>query len=491
VSLAAASTGPRHELDLWHPTGAPVHRLALGGRGTTDGGRHGAGIDIAVVAPGPAEVNRAWLQGAIGEATARLARDGVLWVIVPRRWRRTAERTLARSGLAQLDAVLTVPAWPRTAHLIPIAPETLGDAGLRHLGLAPAVARAASVLARTNAGVALLRRTAPGCALLAARPPLPSAFRWLADLDGAATVATATVATGTRNDARAAVALRFPDGASAPDLVVKVPLDARGRVRLRREREALETLGAGAARAGAAVPVVRPVAVPWLLATAPLAGQPASAVLSRDAGQLGRIATAVADWLLVWGRATASATVATSAVLDELLLVPLERVAAALATPPAYRDALHRLAGRLEGHELVLTAAHNDLTMANVLDAGDGIGVIDWEDASGADLALGDLWYSLADALSHARGLTHAEAVEALVRGAPEAPAALAAAPAKLSAELSLSRDQSLLGFHACWLGHAADELQRGQSDHPFLPVVRHVASARLLWPDGDEPAAP
>jgi hypothetical protein len=196
----------------------------------------------------------------------------------------------------------------------------------------------------------------------------------------------------------------------------------------------------------------------------------------------------VADWLRAWGRATASTTVATSAVLDELLLAPLEQVTAAVATPSAYPEALHRLAGRLEGHDLVLTAAHNDLTMANVLDAGDRIGVVDWEEAAAAALPLGDLWYSLADALARARDLTHAEAVVALVRGAPPTPAVLADAPATLSAELSLSRDQSLLGFHACWLAHAADELGRGQSDGPFLAVVRDVASAHLLWPDGDEP---
>jgi hypothetical protein len=461
-----------------------VSRLGLGAGRAADGDHEGP-IDIAVVAPDPAEINRAWLERAIGEAAERLASDGLLWVIVPRRWRRTAERTLARRGLAQLEAILTVPAWPHSAHLVPIAPGTLRDAAVRHLGLTPALARLASVVAQTRPGVAVLRRTAPGCALLAARRPPPSAFRWLADLDGAATVATATVAAGVRDDARVAVALRFADGASTPDLVVKVPLDAGGRERLRRERHALEALAPAAARAGAAVPVLHPVDQS-VLAMAPLRGRPASAVLARDAGQLVRLATAVADWLRTWGRATASTTVAGSGLLDAQLLMPLAQVASALATPPAYRDALHRLAGRLNGHALVLTAAHNDLTMANVLDAGNGIAVVDWEEAAAADLPLRDLWYALADALSHAHGLTHAAAVDALVRPAPETPAALAGAPASWSAELSLSRDQSLLGFHACWLGHAVDELRRGQAGGPFAAVVRHVASARLLWPDGD-----
>jgi hypothetical protein len=474
-----ASAGPRSELDLWHPTGVPARRLTLGAWAAADDSGREQAVDIAVVAPGPAEVDRAWLEDAIGVATERLAEGGVLWVIVPRRWRRAAERTLARRGLAQLDAILTVPEWPHTAHLVPIAPATLRDAAVRHLGLPPALARVAGVLARTKAGARVLRRAAPGCALLAGRPPA-RVFRWLADLDGTATAATATVAAGTRGDARVAVALRFADGASTPDLVVKVPLDEPGRERLTRERRALEALGPAAARAGAAVPALRPVAVPWLVATAPLPGLPASAVLARDAGQLPRLATAVTDWLRAWGEATASTTTATPALLEELLLGPLERVAPAAPTPPAYREALHRLAERLEGRPLVLTAAHNDLTMANVLDADDGIGIIDWEEASAADLPLRDLWYALADGLTHARGIAHADAVEALVRSEPQTPAAIAAA-------LSLSSDQSLLGFHACWLAHAADEVGRGQSDGPFLAVVRQVGSARLLWPARDD----
>jgi len=94
-----------------------------------------------------------------------------------------------------------------------------------------------------------------------------------------------------------------------------------------------------------------------------------------------------------------------------------------------YVEALHALAVRLEGRTVVLSAAHNDLTMANVLVAGSGVGVVDWESASATAPPLADLWYALADGVSRAGGITHAQAVAALARRHAPIPAALAAAP--------------------------------------------------------------
>jgi hypothetical protein len=197
---------------------------------------------------------------------------------------------------------------------------------------------------------------------------------------------------------------------------------------------------------------------------------------------------AVADWLRAWGRATATATVASAALLDELLLAPLEQVTSAVSTPPAYRDALQRLAGRLEGHELVLTAAHNDLTMANVLVTGDGtIGVVDWESADGASPPLADDWYACADGLARAGGLTHAQAVAQIARRRAPIAAQLATRLDERSSQLGLSADEQLLAFHACWLHHAGNELDRGIRGGAFDAVVRSVAETRLRWPAGED----
>jgi thiamine kinase-like enzyme len=153
-----------------------------------------------------------------------------------------------------------------------------------------------------------------------------------------------------------------------------------------------------------------------------------------------------------------------------------------------YVDGLRRLAARLERAGVVLTAAHNDLTMANVWLSDGRIGVLDWETAAGDGLPLSDLWYALADALARARRTPHDHALAALVHAGGTVPAALVHAPRKHAAGLSLTPDQALLGFHACWLGHAATELRRGTPGR-FVAVVARVAAERLLWPAGEDRA--
>jgi hypothetical protein len=466
---------------MWHPTGAPRLRLALGQWAGTGGGEDDGPVDLAVVAPSGVEVSRAWLRRSISLAGERLAADGVLWIIVSRRWRGTAERALRRCDLVLLDAVLTIPAWPHSEHLVPLEPAALRDAGPRHLGLPRAAAWIAGGLVSANGVRRLVRRVAPGCALVAAREPRPRVLRWLGDLDGRG-IATATVSAGPRRGARVAVAMRFGARKHAPDLVVKVALDETGMKRVQAERAALERLGAAAASAGAEVPVPRPSTPPWLLATSALAGRPAAAVLASASRRLEPIAAAVADWLLEWNSATASEMPATEALLDELLVGPADRLTAAGVAAEHYAAAMTMLAGRLQGRGLLVVAAHNDLTMANVLDGGQSLGILDWESATAVGLPLVDLWYALADGVVHASSVTHAGAVEALVAGRPPAPAELARTPAKHAAALGLTVDQAILAFHACWLGHADDELRRGLADGPFMAVVRGVGTRRLVW---------
>jgi hypothetical protein len=476
----AMTAGPRLELDLWHPTAVPCGHLALG--------RAAAGsenddqcdeVDVVVIAPAGDEMGREWLNRSIETTMERLALDGVVWVVVPRLRRRAAERALRRAGLVLLEGILTIPRWPGVTHLIPIAPAALSDAGTRHLGLAPGAAWLAGALARLRPTRVLLRRGAPNCALLAARRPPPDPLRWLGRLDGGR-AATASVVCGARADARLAVILRYPPSAHSPDLVAKIAFDEAGRTRLEREHRALALLRGQAARAGAEVPQPREVHASWLLVTDALAGRPAAAVLGRRPRRLYPIAAMTTAWLTTWNRATASTSPATVKFLDAVLLGPAERLLAAGVPIADYRDELLSLARRIQGRPIVLVAAHNDLTMANVLDAGDRIGVFDWEEATPLGLPLTDHWYALADAVSRTRRVTHVEAVEALTLGGPPA---LAVAPGELATALGLAVDQAELGFHACWLHHAVSELRRGEQGERFLAIVRAVASGAVRWP--------
>ena len=474
--------GPRAELDLWHPSGAPRRRLALGACAGAGDGRDDGPIDLAIVAPSPSEVSCDWLERATALAASRLNRCGVLWIVVPRRWRATAERALGRYELVLLDAVLAIPRWPNHAHLVPMAPAALCDAGPRHLGLTRRAAWILGRLIRVGAVRRLLRRTVPSCALVAAREPGLRIFRWLGDLDGAG-VATATVSSGPRADARVAVALRFQPQRRAPDVVVKAALDEAGVERVQAERAALELLGATAAAAGASVPVPKPSSYPWMLAVDALAGRSAAAVLAGAPRRLVPIEGAVADWLLRWNAATASHVPATVQLLERLLVGPVERLVAAGIASERYARAMATLAARLEGRSLLMVAVHGDLTMANVLAAKRAPGIVDWESATAAGLPLVDLWYAFADGVARAARVTHAAAVEALVTDTAPAPPALARLLDEHASALRLTVADRTLAFHACWLGHADNELRRGDKDRHFSGVVRAVAALRLLWP--------
>jgi hypothetical protein len=476
--------GPVVELDLLHPTGRAAARLAIGGAARAiDHGEGERPVDLVVVAPRPDEVSRAWLLAALATAADRMAHDAVAVVIAPRRWRRTAERAIAAAGLVPADAVVTAPVWPDTKHFLPIAAAPLADGGPRYLGLGPFRARLAGTAARLEVGRRLMRRRAVGCALVARRRTGSEPFAWLAALDGAAS-ARATVSGPTRADAPTAVVLRYPVSGSVPDLAIKVALDDAGRRGLARERTALTELAPAAARAGVEIPTVNRDGPPWLLSTTVVRGAPASSVLARRSSQLERVARALVAWLTEWNRATASPAVASADLLDRLLLDAADRVTASDTSLADYRRLVGDLALRVRGQPIVLVTAHHDLTMANVLDGGRTIGILDWEAADSAALPTTDLWYALADGAALACRISHAEAVEALVLGDARLPSWFSRAPAELASALSMPPDEGILAFHACWLHHAANEVARGERDGRFLAVVRSVATRRLLWPE-------
>ena len=178
----------------------------------------GEPCDAAIVAPGRHEAGARWLQDAVGLAAATLAADGLLWVVVSPRRRALAARIVRRAGLAPLGAVLTVPALPATVHAASLAPATVRDLASRQLGWPVVAASCAGAVTRTPAGRALMRRGAPGCALLAARHADVEPLAWLADIDDSARC-SATVAIGPRSDARVALVLRFARGAERLSLI--------------------------------------------------------------------------------------------------------------------------------------------------------------------------------------------------------------------------------------------------------------------------------
>ena len=219
-----------------------------------------------------------------------------------------------------------------------------------------------------------------------------------------------------------------------------------------------------------------------------LGGDLAAAVLARRPERAASTIDQVAEWLRRWHRGTVRREPLTRARLEREVLGPAAAVAAELADGGAYVAALAERCARLEGREAPLVAAHNDLTMWNLLlDPGGGLGVVDWESAEEAALPFKDLLYATADAAAAAdsRYGDRLGAVRTCFAPGGARAAATARLRAALATELGATPELEQLCWHACWLGHAANEAtatgRRGP--RPFLEIVRWVAATELRPP--------
>jgi len=446
---------PTVAIELWHPDGVATRRVTLDASSPTGEGDGPA--DVIVVAPDVA------LEEALVHATGQLAPDGIAWIVISPRRRARAARLIARAGLEVRGEVLLVPGWPASEHLVGLVPGAVRDAARRRLGAGALRSWLAGTLTATPPGRVVLRHASPGIALIAGRPGDRPALAWLGELDGRP-VAGATVSTGVRRDAPVGVVLRFAGRTGAPDLAVKVGLGSPGRERIARERHALATIAPDAARAGVRVPTLTTASATWLIATDVIAGHPVAARHSEA------VAADIAAWLLDWNRATLRPSPAAP---DDLVEASVGRLLAAGVVDDAYARAVTELA---DAAGCPRVAAHNDLTLANVLVRRGSLAVVDWESAAAHGLPLTDLWYLLADAHARARGVTHATAVQRLLDGGDPA------AVREHRAALRLTPRQAELAFHACWIMHADDELARGTSG-AFTDVVRAVAERHGFTP--------
>jgi len=203
-------------------------------------------------------------------------------------------------------------------------------------------------------------------------------------------------------------------------------------------------------------------------------GRAAALVLGERPRLLGEVLDRLAGPLERWSRETASDRRADAALLEREVLAPARALAAEL--PEEYPAWLEGRCSEVEGMALPAVAAHNDLTMANVLlGRRGGIGIVDWDTARADGLPLVDFLYASVDAHAAAdRYRDPAESFAACI-ASPE----VEAHRARLAAALGLEPAVAELCFHACWLGHAANEAGRPEGTRPFLRIVRRLAAGR------------
>jgi hypothetical protein len=297
---------------------------------------------------------------------------------------RAPQRALRRQGYAARRVV----AWPHVED--PLAMATLDRGPLGQLfGLDPAsVGRRATAWA---AGVAARLGLLPAATSLTianrlggrspwpfrAAEPMPDPAGWV-------------VIRGRGDDLQRLVFLGYGEGKPLPEFAVKLGRLPGRTVAFDRDQDGLALIAAAGAQAAAHAPT--------LLGRATVAGFPTS-VESAAAGRrlcdvLGgrqdratrlRLVDAVASWTLDVGRATLGR-------LDKAAVAEFRALAGAAG--PAGLD-VARIPGVL---------VHGDLGTWNILVHSGGFAVVDWESARRPGLALADLAYLLADALTIVEG---------------------------------------------------------------------------------------
>ena len=421
-----------------------------------------AGIDLALIAPSPAEArSRGWLERAAGDGAAALAPGGFVYALVPRGRRAAMRRRLRAAGLAPALAVAQLPDAAAPRQLVPLRRAPWRYALRSQIEQRPWARRA---LLGLGSG-ALAAELLPSVGLLA-RQPADVGGAWVEQLaPDARPVADLVVTTSWRGPSGPLVVTCFAPGEPEPWAVAKLAAGAAA------EADALARLGdAGGARVprllGRGIAGARPA----LLETV-VEGRSAATLLAREPGRLAHVTEELAGWLERWNRATV-ATAPAAARLDAELLSPAAELATEL--PEGYAGWLAERTAALAGAELPLVARHNDLTMWNVrLDGADRLGILDWADAEEAGLPLTDLIYAGADAAAACDG--YRDRVAAGRRSLAE----LERPRERLRQALGLSPEAAELCEHACWLRHARNERRAG-GDGQFLELLRWVAQRAL-----------
>jgi hypothetical protein len=470
-------------LELLHPAGKVDRMLVLGDRCPPSllppgARREQTEADLALIAPSRAQLReRGWLARAVGEATAALAADGLVCVLVPRGHRAAARERLRSAGLLVDQPVAVLPGQGPPRYLVPLDARVWTHA-LRHLIDARPRIRAALVALRALPfGQRLLAAALPAVGIIARPSGGAPPDAWVSALAGQTRPgARLVLAAGWRWPLGPVVAYCFAANERAPWGIVKVGPDCA------REARTLAQLGASAEAAGVRVPgllATGTVGDRPALAETVVSGEPAARLLDRSPERFEDVAGALAGWLERWHDATARRTRVSASLLERELMDPLAAVGAELAGGAGYRESLATRCAALAGTEIALVATHDDVTMWNVLLERDGaLGLIDWAEARDSGLALTDFFYAIVDAAAACDG--YRDRLGALracfERGGARAGVA-GALRERLRTSLGLSADAVELSFHACWLRHAANELRTGRSsDGPFLEIVRWLA---------------
>jgi Phosphotransferase enzyme family len=486
--LAVSRISP---LELFHPAGT-IERFAILGRNCPlrllprpdYSARDHA--DLIVLAPQAVECSRpSWLQEAVHAVDQQLAPDGIVYVLAPRRWRWAIEHLLRDKGLLTEMRVAHFPNWESSRYLVPLNTIPSVYAFSKLMPVRAWRRRLALGALSLPSGGRLLTRILPWIGLVARRPNGRSLFDWLFMLDGDACCRhSAIVSTSWQGEDRSIVLHRFSGLGHYPSAVVKMPRATESDLQID-EAATLARIGPGVRLAGADVPkplLTKQIGKHRAFMQSVVNGRSAATLLASQPQRLNGIIERVSAWLERWNLATKVMRPFDRGLIDKAILAPVMCLAPHLQHGLEYRDWLVERCATIND-PVPLVAAHNDLTVWNVLlDEQGRLGVVDWESAQDESLPLIDLFYAVVDAVAVAKGLDRFSAFKQ------------SCAPGGAHEQIVirfLKRDMRALGIttrfaelclHACFLHHAANEQRVREPDdpQPFFQIVQWLAENRF-----------
>ncbi len=486
---AYQSVRPGSILELLHPNGCVDNACVLGSAcppALAPESDESSAYDLILVAPTSQECqSRDWLASAGVFIGAHLTADGLVYLLPPPHQSETLAQCLASPGLEIELSILHHPDWQSTRYLIPLesgpiryAFGTLVSAPLwRRLGARLALA--------TCAGRKQLSRSLPRVVLVARRPGARRVCDRLLQLTRSGNHnRTWLLSTSWRGAAGGAIiAFLFENKDARPTSVVKIAATASQEARLMREASNLQELGYGAARAGVTVPEVisyKNVAGRVMLVEAMLNGKSLSTLVSQKPSQALGYIQEVAGWLERWNQASRNVRPLEREDLESFLLQPARSVLDELQGGDRYLKHLEQRCAQVKGLHLPFVAAHNDLTLANILrDSTGRLGIVDWEAANSMHFPLVDLLYIYVDAVTALPGVGGRFcAFQACFQPSGSHFTDLHEQIRRSIKAIGLPNEFFDLCVHACWLHHAANEARtHNAGPRPFLQIAQWLAS--------------
>lgn len=487
-----AGSGPRTgrvvcPLELLHPDAVARRRTILGRNCPVSlcpaEARSGDGpSDLLIVAPDADEQrDPAFLQQVMATLAGGLSCDAVAYVLAPARWRARLCRSLSPADFTFGPTLAHVPPRKADQYLVPAEPRLMRYTAAALSNLSRGGRRLADVALRGPGVASMISRLLPESGTVIRPAGARALLEWLA-VSGRPPAA-AVIRTKWRGYRGTAVMHCFAGTDQWPVAIVKAVLTPGLVDRIDREAAALQSLGPAAVTAGARIPqarVVRGAADHPLLVQTYVDGRRAAALLAEGDVEPLELIERLGRWLEAWSQATAVSGVLDERWVEVELMAPVRRVAPLLSAGEAYLAWLRELAASLLGSPLPRVAAHNDLTMQNVLLAGEAPpGIIDWEAAREDGVPLSDFLYLAVDALLAAGGTgDRGAAFTACFSGASTVSARVLQRAQAMAQAVGLPSAVIPMCFHACWAQHAANELTKRPHApaRPFVSLMERVS---------------